>query len=89
MDRKEKKGNPWEGPMKRIEPPASLPAPPDISTVIEEPKEEPKQEARNCPKEYLDLRCPCGLRYEDCEGFLGGFMSRDETFAAIARGRGE
>lgn len=68
MDRKEKKGNPFEGPMKRIEPPVALPAPPDISTIIEEPKQEekPTQEA----KEDRGL-CPCGYPQELCVRFNG------------------
>lgn len=67
--------------MKRLEA-GQLPAPPDVSDLV---KEEQVEDRSECPPQYRDMRCPCGMKYEDCMGFL--FMDRDETFEAMIRDR--
>jgi hypothetical protein len=84
MDRKERKaGDPFGGaPMKRLEVPSQLPAPPSIEEEVKPIEAPAQEEERQCPLEWRDLRCGCGMKYEDCNGTIA--FTKDQLFTMIA-----
>lgn len=85
MDRKRIEGDPLTpGGLKKIEAKPAL-VPPDASELLAPSH---KEVIDQTPERYKGLKCPCGKEYKDCEGFLGGIVSRDDTFEVAAERAG-